>query len=99
MRCLLLGANGQLSQDILRRAERSSVGIELVPLTRKDLDLTDIDSIPCIIGAADFDVLINGSAYNLTDKAESEAALAMAVNGQELTNERHEKGACQPTLA
>ena len=82
MRCLLLGANGQLSQDIRRQAERSSSGIELQPLTRKDIDVTDIEAIADVLGAADFDVLINGTAYNLTDKAESEAALAIAVNGQ-----------------
>jgi len=80
MKCLLLGANGQLGQDLLRQEGLSSGGIELIPMTRADLDVTDIESIADRLKDVPFDALINCTSYHKTDEVEHNGTLAVTIN-------------------
>ncbi len=77
MRLLLLGANGQLGQELNHRL--SSVG-EVKACRRSDVDLTDHHSIIAAIDAFSPDVIVNAAAYTAVDKAETEPELAFKIN-------------------
>lgn len=84
MRILLLGANGQVGSEISRAfaAARNSDGIDFVIVAagRKTLDLSNVQKIGPFLKMASPDFIINAAAYTAVDKAESEKALASAVN-------------------
>lgn len=80
MKVLLLGANGQLGHDIRRAHERSGQTIELTPMTRERLDVASGQAVRDVLGALDFDVLVNCTSYHRTDEAEDNASTAFAVN-------------------
>jgi dTDP-4-dehydrorhamnose reductase len=75
---LVLGANGQVGHELLR---------SLAPLApvhavrREQLDLTDADGMRALIRQTRPVAIVNAAAYTAVDKAESEADLAMQVNG------------------
>lgn len=80
MKILLLGAAGQLGrcvQDGLRDGRD-----QLVPLTRHDLDLTDLDQLRAAFDQHRPDMVINAAAYNAVDRAESDVESAYRVNAQ-----------------
>jgi dTDP-4-dehydrorhamnose reductase len=77
MRIVLLGANGQLGTDLCRQVAQGSFDIDLIALTRQDVDASE-----AIIIDHQFDVLINCVAYNRVDDAESNKTLAMRINGE-----------------
>ena len=78
MRILLTGRNGQVGWELERAL--SSLG-ELIATDRATLDLGDPDAIKRAIRQAQPDAIINAAAYTAVDRAESEAELAMRVNG------------------
>ena len=49
-------------------------------MSRADLDLTDVQAIQSMIGRVQPQIIVNAAAYTAVDKAESEPALAQAVN-------------------
>jgi dTDP-4-dehydrorhamnose reductase len=75
MRIAVLGAAGQLGRDLCPRLPG-----EVVPLTRAEIDLAAVASIPRTLDAVRPDVLINCAAYNWVDRAEAEPGVAFAVN-------------------
>jgi dTDP-4-dehydrorhamnose reductase len=75
---LLTGANGQVGWE-LRRALPSSYAV--IAPDRKQLDLSDSDSIFKMVREVRPDIILNPAAYTAVDKAESEPELALAVNG------------------
>jgi len=77
-RLLVAGASGQVARSLasLGPADR------LTTLGRPDLDLTDRESIERAILAIRPDVVINAAAYTAVDLAETETALAFAVNAE-----------------
>jgi len=77
MKILLFGASGQLGQQLLASCPDS---VRLSPLTRSDCDLNDVDAIVRAIAQNDADVVINAAAYTAVDLAETEIALAEAIN-------------------
>ena len=77
---LLLGPNGQLGHDVVRAHVRAGEPFDLHPLARDRLDVAAPGAVERVLGGLDFDVLVNAAAYNLVDRAEEEAALAVAVN-------------------
>src|ERR1043165_4277354 len=79
MRVLLLGANGQLGHDILRAASQFS-SLSVTPLTRKDVDVTDLKAIDAALNQHLFDALINCTSYHKTDDVEANAQQAVTVN-------------------
>jgi len=78
MKVLLTGKNGQLGWELQRAL--TSFG-EIVALDVDELDLTDADAIRRTIRRIEPRIIINPAAHTAVDKAESEPALAMAVNG------------------
>lgn len=80
MRALLLGSNGQLGHDIRRVHEAAGEPFALIPLTRAELDLSVPERVSRILGAFDFDVLVNCTGHHKTDEVEDNAGLAFAVN-------------------
>lgn len=76
MRLLLTGAGGQLGTDI----QKEAVGIEILPLTHAELDITD--NAVVLKACRDFrpDVIINMAAYVRVDDCEANKDIAYAVN-------------------
>lgn len=75
---LLTGAGGQVAWEIERRVAR--FGFSVKALTEVELDITDAKKVSGQIAAAAPRIVINGAAYTAVDKAESDRALAFAVN-------------------
>jgi len=82
-RILITGKNGQLgfelAQAFLTTSNLST--LEVVALDRSELDLTRPDQIRSVVGALKPNLIINAAAYTAVDAAESDAVLAMQVNG------------------
>jgi dTDP-4-dehydrorhamnose reductase len=75
---LLLGAGGQLGQEIVARVPAS--GIDVVARARAQIDIADSASIDAAFRDARPDVVVNTAAYTKVDKAESERDEAFRVN-------------------
>ncbi|MCQ4161237.1 dTDP-4-dehydrorhamnose reductase [Roseomonas sp. GC11] len=78
MKVLVAGRLGQVAQALLRALPPD--GHEVVALEPPELDLTSRESIAAAVAAAKPDLVVNAAAYTAVDKAESDAALAYAVN-------------------
>jgi dTDP-4-dehydrorhamnose reductase len=75
---LLAGAGGQLGQALCRR-----LGSRLAWAGgRDDLDVRDGAAVRRLVGEVRPDVVVNASAYNKVDAAESEPGEALAVNAE-----------------
>jgi len=75
----LLGANGQLGSDLVR-AVGAVEGVEILGLTRHDLDVTDLPGISAALAASKFDVLVNCTGYHKTEEVEGRASEAFRIN-------------------
>ena len=77
MRVLLTGATGQVGAEVARqlagRAQVAAVG-------HAELDLSAPDRIAALVREVRPEVIVNAAAYTAVDRAESEEALAHAVN-------------------
>ena len=78
MRILLLGRNGQVGWELERTLAPFG---EVIALDRKQLDLADEASIRRATRAVAPNVIVSAAAHTAVDRAESEPALANAVNG------------------
>jgi len=74
MRVAVIGANGQLGSDLVR-----AFGENAIPLTHRDLDVTDIESLK-ILKELGPDVIINTAAYHKTDECEENPEKTFLVN-------------------
>ncbi len=77
-RILVLGATGQVGRAL--PGALGSLG-EVIALDRKGADLSEPASLPAVVEAHHPDAIVNAAAYTAVDRAESEAELAMRVNG------------------
>ena len=77
MRVALFGAAGQLGIALTKSKPEN---IELLPLTLKDVDITDRAAVLSKLDSLKPEVIINAAAYTQVDKAEEEVDLAYAVN-------------------
>lgn len=77
-RILLFGASGQLGIEVSRTHVPS--GWEIIPLGRDALDLERAESIAAAVEALKPAAIINAAAYTAVDRAETETALALALN-------------------
>lgn len=73
---LLTGVNGQVGHALLAQL----ADWDVVALSRKELDLSDIDAIRRVVRDVKPGIIINPAAYTAVDKAESEPELAYAIN-------------------
>ena len=78
MRVLLLGAGGMLARDLEAAAPRD---VQVVPCTHAQLDVTDDRALEQAVLRSRPDVVVNAAAYNDVEEAETNSALAWAVNG------------------
>ena len=76
-RILLIGKSGQVGRELSRLLP--SLG-ELVALDRRQLDLTRRDDIRDVIRAICPNIIVNAAAYTAVDKAETNEAMAHAIN-------------------
>ena len=77
MKILVTGREGQLARGLV---EAAGAGLEVVAIGRPEIDLTDLRSAGAAIARERPDLVVNTAAYTAVDKAESEPAVAMAVN-------------------
>src|SRR5471032_211093 len=80
MRLALIGPGGQVGTDVAKAA--AAAGLEVLPLTRADCDVTDRPSLarafaPLLAG----DIVVNTAAFHRTDECEDRPDLAFSVNG------------------
>ncbi|MCS6852634.1 MAG: dTDP-4-dehydrorhamnose reductase, partial [Gemmataceae bacterium] len=73
---VVVGAAGQLGRDLCPRLPGT-----VIPWTRAEVDLARPETIRPALAAQRPDVVVNCAAYNFVDRAETEVAAAMAVNG------------------
>lgn len=74
---LLIGADGQLGQELTRTL--APLG-EIIGIGRQTLDLTQPDRIRQIISEIKPDLIVNAAAYTAVDKAQTEPELATSIN-------------------
>ncbi len=79
MRILLPGAGGQVGGELVRTL--APLG-EVHAFDRAALDLADPDALVAACRAVNPALIVNAAAYTAVDRAESEPALAEAVNGR-----------------
>jgi dTDP-4-dehydrorhamnose reductase (EC 1.1.1.133) len=75
---LITGASGQLGKEFVKVL--SSKGIDFVALERKDLDVTNFEKVYKTLKEISPSVVINCSAYNQVDLAETEILKAFSTN-------------------
>ena len=77
MRILLTGAAGQLGRELKRSL--ACLG-EVIARDRQQLDLARADTLRAAVRTAAPAVIVNAAAYTAVDKAETEPAVADAIN-------------------
>lgn len=82
MKVLITGANGQLGYALQKTSREFSAqhNLELIALTRAELNLAQPETIAGVLNHFLPDIIINAAAYTAVDKAESEPTLAKLVN-------------------
>jgi dTDP-4-dehydrorhamnose reductase len=75
VKILLTGRNGQVGSELQKILQPA------VATDHAALDLADGDAIRRAVREAKPDVIVNAAAYTAVDKAESEPALALQING------------------
>ena len=78
MRILLTGCRGQVGSELA--CALAALG-DVVATDRTTLDLADADATRRTVREARPSIIVNAAAYTAVDKAESERAIAMQVNG------------------
>jgi dTDP-4-dehydrorhamnose reductase len=78
-RWLVTGAAGQLGHHLVARLRAADV--EVLALTRSELDITSAADVDTVIRTQRPDVVVNAAAYTAVDAAESDEAAAAHVNG------------------
>jgi dTDP-4-dehydrorhamnose reductase len=74
----IIGSNGQLGWELVRRGE--SRGMQILALDYPEIDIGDVASIDSRIESRKIDFIINAAAYTAVDRAESEPEAAFTVN-------------------
>ncbi len=83
MKVALIGANGQLGNDLIATAPKK---INLIPLKRADIDVTIREQVEEVIISIHPDLVLNTSAYVKVDIAEDEPEKAFLVNAVGVKN-------------
>jgi dTDP-4-dehydrorhamnose reductase len=88
MKVLLIGARGQLAQDILRVAKEQPAPAkdEIIPLAHEQVELRNEPQVAEAVQQAKPDCIINTAAFHLVDLCEDQPENAFAVNEQGVLN-------------
>jgi dTDP-4-dehydrorhamnose reductase len=78
MKVLITGANGQLGSALVESAPND---VDVVAITRLEVDLADAGAITTFVMRLRPDVVLNAGAYTAVDQAEAEKDLAYTING------------------
>jgi dTDP-4-dehydrorhamnose reductase len=89
MKVAVIGAKGQLGQDLLKALEEK--GDEAIALAHEDLDVTDLEATRRTIREIAPHVVVNTAAFHKVDLCEDEPAQTFAVNA---SGARHVAMAC-----
>src|SRR6266850_841928 len=76
---LLTGKNGQIGAELLRFLPQLG---EVVALGHEQLDLSKPDDISRAIRESRPQIIVNAAAYTAVDQAETDEAMAQAINGE-----------------
>ncbi len=79
MKVAVLGANGQLGQDVL--AVFAAEGHAVTGLTHEQVEVASMDSVQAALEGLRPDLVINTAAFHHVEKCEADPARAFAVNG------------------
>lgn len=79
MRVAVTGRNGQLAQCLVEAAA-CQPDLDLILLSRPELDLLDRNSVLRAVETVRPDIVVSAAAFTAVGRAESEPALAFAVN-------------------
>src|SRR5207249_8871423 len=82
MKIALLGADGQLGHDL----EPALQAHEIIPLTRRDMDVADFDRTRRLLMDLSPHVILNTTAYHRVDDCENQPELAFQVNALAVLN-------------
>jgi dTDP-4-dehydrorhamnose reductase len=83
MKVLITGAQGQLGRELQRLCPD---GVECVPLSRAELDITSKPDVLACLDDLQPQVLFNCAAYTAVDGAETKPDLAVEVNAEGVAN-------------
>jgi dTDP-4-dehydrorhamnose reductase len=78
MKTFIIGSNGQLGWELVRRGE--SRGLQITAVDYPEIDIGDPASIASSTKSREIDLIVNAAAYTAVDRAESEPLAAYAVN-------------------
>jgi dTDP-4-dehydrorhamnose reductase len=78
MRVMIIGAGGQLGSDLVEVLNQRQG--ECIPLSRKDLDITDLAAVREKLRQYAPDVILNCSVYHPVDECENNPQSSFAVN-------------------
>ena len=78
MKILVTGSEGMLARDLIPVLKESN---EVMPLSKKEMDITQKDAVIKNIKSNAPDIVINCAAYTNVDTAEEESDRAFQVNG------------------
>lgn len=80
MNILLIGANGQLGSDLHQVITQEAPTYMVVPLTHREIEVTDTSSLQSLLKTYIPDIVINTAAYHRIDEAEQFPEQAFIVN-------------------
>lgn len=78
-RIVVTGANGQVGWELVRTLQPLA---EVIPLTRAELDLSDLGQIDSVLTALKPTVICNTAAYTAVDASESDQETASLINAR-----------------
>lgn len=79
MKVLITGKDGQVGKSLVNTL-KTNPEITLLALNRTELDITNTEAVHSAVKEFRPNVIINAAAYTAVDKAESDEALAYAIN-------------------
>jgi dTDP-4-dehydrorhamnose reductase len=78
MKVAVIGANGQLGQDVVRAFTEQ--GDDVQALTHQDIELSDLESVVACLRSAQPEVVVNAAAMHHVENCEQQPEKAYAVN-------------------
>lgn len=78
MRVAIVGANGQLGNDLVRAF--SEKGDDVYSLTHREIEVSNIDSVSDVLRTTKPEVVVNSSAMHQVERCERAPDIAFAVN-------------------